>query len=35
MEGTANNGIEPLQQALETLDADIDVNLDEINTLRG
>lgn len=35
MEGTANNGIEPLQKALESLDSDIEVNLDEINTLRG
>lgn len=35
MEGIAKNGIEPLQQALQGLDSDIEVNLDEIDTLRG
>jgi glycine cleavage system transcriptional repressor len=35
LEGVANNGIEPLQKALQALDSDIEVNLDEINTLRG
>ncbi len=35
LEGTASRGIEPLQQALEGLDPDIEVNIDEINTLRG
>jgi len=35
LEGVAKNGIEPLQKALESLDSDIEVNLDEINTLRG
>ena len=35
MEGVASNGIEPLQEALQSLDDDIEVNLDEINTLRG
>jgi len=35
LEGVAQNGIEPLQKALETLDTNIEVNLDEISTLRG
>lgn len=35
LEGVATRGIEPLQAALDTLDADIEVNLDEITTLRG
>jgi len=35
MEGVAMNGIEPLQKAIENLDADIEVNLDEVSTLRG
>jgi len=35
LEGTAEKGIKPLQDALEALDSDIEVNLDEINTLRG
>ena len=35
LEGVAQNGIEALQKALETLDTDIEVNLDEISTLRG
>lgn len=35
LEGVAKKGIEPLQKALETLDSDIEVNLDEITTLRG
>lgn len=35
LEGTASRGIEPLQQALESLGQDIEVNIDEISTLRG
>lgn len=35
LEGVATRGIEPLQAVLDTLDADIEVNLDEITTLRG
>jgi glycine cleavage system transcriptional repressor len=35
LEGVASKGIEPLQAALDNLGADIEVNLDEINTLRG
>ena len=35
LEGVAKNGIEPLQKALQTLSSDIEVNIDEINTLRG
>ena len=35
LEGVASRGIEPLQQALQGLDSDIEVNLDEISTLRG
>ena len=35
MEGTAQNGIEALQTALESLEPNIEVNLDEINTLRS
>ena len=35
LEGLARNGIEPLRKALEGLDSDIEVNLDEITTLRG
>lgn len=35
IEGFAENGIEPLQKAIESLDSDIEVNIDEINTLRG
>jgi len=35
LEGVAKNGIAPLRKALEGLDADIEVNLDEITTLRG
>lgn len=35
MEGKAQQGIEVLHSALEKLDSDIEVNLDEINTLRG
>jgi len=35
MEGVASNGIEPLREAIQTLDTDIEINLDEINTLRG
>lgn len=35
LEGVATNGIEPLQKAIESLDKDIEINLDEINTLRG
>lgn len=35
MEGIAKNGIESLQKALDELNTDIEVNLDEINTLRG
>ncbi len=33
--GQAKNGIEPLRDALEGLDANIEVNLDEMTTLRG
>jgi len=35
LEGIAANGIGPLQKTLEALAPDIEVNLDEINTLRG
>ena len=35
MEGVANQGVEALQTALAKLDSDIEVNLDEIETLRG
>lgn len=35
LEGIAENGLEPLQKAIASLDTDIEVNLDEINTLRG
>ena len=35
MEGVASNGIEPLREAIQALDTDIEINLDEINTLRG
>jgi glycine cleavage system transcriptional repressor len=35
LEGVASQGIEPLQAALDSLHADIEVNLDEISTLRG
>ena len=35
MEGIATQGIEPLQKAIQSLDKDIEINLDEINTLRG
>ncbi len=35
IEGLAENGIEPLQKAIESLDSNIEVNIDEINTLRG
>ena len=35
MEGVATKGVASLETALETLSADIEVNLDEITTLRG
>lgn len=35
LEGLATKGIESLQNALDALSSDIEVNLDEINTLRG
>ena len=35
MEGIASKGIDSLQAALQSLDDDIEVNLDEISTLRG
>jgi len=35
LEGVATKGIEPLRKAVESLDSDIEINLDEINTLRG
>ncbi len=35
LQGVAKNGIEPLRKALQGLDPDIEVNLDEINSLRG
>lgn len=35
MEGVASRGIEPLQKAIETLDKNIEINLNEISTLRG
>jgi len=35
LEGLATKGIESLQAALDDLSSDIEVNLDEINTLRG
>jgi len=35
LEGLATKGIESLQNALNALSSDIEVNLDEINTLRG
>ncbi len=35
MEGIASQGVEALQQALESLKLDIEVNIDEISTLRG
>ncbi|VAW67161.1 hypothetical protein MNBD_GAMMA09-3027 [hydrothermal vent metagenome] len=35
MEGTAKNGVDALRKALEGLNSDIEVNLDEITTLRG
>lgn len=35
LEGVASKGIEPLRKAVESLDSDIEINLDEINTLRG
>lgn len=35
MEGTASRGVEALQAALDTLELDIEVNIDEISTLRG
>ena len=35
LEGQATNGVESLQNALDVLNTDIEVNLDEINTLRG
>ncbi len=35
MEGVASRGIEALQQAVDDFDSDIEVNIDEISTLRG
>jgi len=35
LEGVAQNGIEALQTAIDALQPDIEVNIDEINTLRG
>ncbi|VAW68735.1 Glycine cleavage system transcriptional antiactivator GcvR [hydrothermal vent metagenome] len=35
LQGQAKKGVEPLRKALECLDGDIEVNLDEITTLRG
>jgi len=35
LEGVASKGIDPLRKAVESLDSDIEINLDEINTLRG
>ena len=35
LEGVAENGLAPLQKAIEALDSDIEINIDEINTLRG
>ncbi len=35
LEGVATNGIEPLQQAIDSLSTDIEIHLDEISTLRG
>jgi len=35
LEGVAENGLVPLQKAIEALDSDIEINIDEINTLRG
>lgn len=35
LDGIAQKGLAALQQAIESLDSDIEVNIDEINTLRG
>ncbi len=35
LEGISSNGIEPLQTAIDELSLDVEVNLDEISTLRG
>ena len=35
LEGVATRGVDALRAALDTLDADIEINLDEIETLRG
>lgn len=35
MDGVASKGVQPLQDALESLGSDIEINIDEINTLRA
>lgn len=35
MEGVASQGVDALHQALDDFDSDIEVNIDEISTLRG
>lgn len=35
LEGSSEQGIEQLQQALQNFDTDVQINIDDINTLRG